>query len=125
MKTLGASLLQSWKVHDLAMAGFFVFCHVIGFTCAVPDVSLASGNSVLSEEAMACPMDERIMCPPSATSSPERQIKHGMTLDVDHAPVAIGLTVGHTILTVPTQWSWSRVLSIVPISIDSSSVLRI
>ncbi len=65
------------------------------------------------------------MCPPSLTSSPERQIKHGMVSDVDPALIVLSVSTARIRPLVPVPWSWSSVLSIVPISISSSSVLRI
>ncbi len=79
----------------------------------------------MSQEGMACPMDGTILCPPSATSSPERQVKKSLTGEVDHAPILLGSTSVLTVPLVPTLRSWSSACSIVPISIDSSSVLRI
>jgi hypothetical protein len=73
---------------------------------------------------MACPMDGTIMCPPSITSSPER-IKHSMVMDLDHAMILLSPAGVLTVHSVLTLWSWSSVCSIVPISIGSSSVLRI
>jgi hypothetical protein len=74
---------------------------------------------------MACPMDGTSMCPPSATSSPERQVKNGAAIDLDHGPILLSPAA---VLTVPSArrlWSWSSAWSIVPLSIGSSSVLRI
>jgi hypothetical protein len=63
---------------------FFTLCQVMGTVCPLPDLSLAEGASLLVEEGMACPMDGTTMCPPSLTSSPERQIKNSRVMDVDH-----------------------------------------
>jgi hypothetical protein len=93
--------------------------------CPVPDLSMAEGAALLVEEGMACPMDGTTMCPPSLTSSPERQIKNNMVSDVDHAPILLSFSTARTRPLVPAPWSWSSVLSIVPISISPSSVLRI
>ncbi len=57
--------------------------------CTWPDLSMATDRELLVEEAMACPMEGTTMCPPSLTSSPERQIKHRMASDVDHAPILL------------------------------------
>ena len=74
---------------------------------------------------MACPMDGTMMCPPSLTSSPERQMKNNMVMDIDHETILFGLAAVLTVPSTPTLWSWSSAYSIVPISIGSSSVLRI
>lgn len=125
MKIFRASLLLTWKAPPLAMTGFFLLCQVIGVMCAIPDLAMAGEDTILSEEEMVCPIDGTIMCPPSATSSPERQVKNGLTLDVDHAPALLVSAAVLTTPSVPTLWSWSSAFSIVPISIGSSSVLRI
>lgn len=125
MKIFGASLLPTWKAPPLAMTGFFLFCQVIGVMCAIPDFAMAGEDTILPEEEMVCPSDGTIMCPPSATSSPERQVKNGLTLDVDHAPTLLVSAAVLTTPSVPMLWSWSSAFSIVPISIGSSSVLRI
>lgn len=103
----------------------FTFCQVIGSMCTLPDLSMAEEGTTLVEEHMACPMDGTIMCPPSITSSPERQLKHSIVMDVDHTPMLIGPAAGLPVPSLPAQWSWSSVCSIVPLSIGSSSVLRI
>ena len=118
-------MIQRLNMQYVALVFFFTLCQVIGTTCTLPDLSMAEGEAVLAEESMACPMDGTTMCPPSLTSSPERQIKHGVVSDVDHAPVLLSVSTARTSPSVPAPWSWSSVLSIVPISIDSSSVLRI
>ncbi len=109
----------------VALVFFFTLCQVIGTTCALPDLSMAADTALLVEERMACPMDGTTMCPPSLTSSPERQIKHSMVSDVDHAPVLISVSTALTSPLVTAYSSGSSVLSPVPISIGSSSVLRI
>jgi hypothetical protein len=109
----------------LALVFFFTLCQVMGTTCALPDLSVAAGEALLVEEGMVCPMDGTTMCPTSLTSSPERQIKSNMVSDVDHAPILRSFSIARTRPLIPAQWSWSSVLSIVPVSISSSSVLRI
>ena len=104
---------------------FFTLCQVMGTVCPLPDLSVAEGAALLVEEGMACPMDGTTMCPSSLTSSPERQIKHSMVSDVDHAPILLSFSTALTSPLVPAPWSWSSVVSIVPISIGSSPVLRI
>jgi len=102
---------------------FFTLCQVMGTVCPVPDLSMAEGAALLVEEGMPCPMDGTTMCPPSLTSSPERQIMNSMASDVDLAPILVSFSTAPTNPSAP--WLWSSVLSIVPISIGSSSVLRI
>jgi len=109
----------------LALMFFFTLCQVVGTVCALPDLPVAADVALLVEEGMACPMDGTTMCPPSLTSSPERRINNGMVADVDHAPILLSFSTAHTSPSVPAPWFWSSVLSIVPISMDSSSVLRI
>ncbi|MDP3091697.1 MAG: hypothetical protein Q8N04_13530 [Nitrospira sp.] len=104
---------------------FFAFCQVIGATCVLPDLSLAGEATILVEEHMACPMEGATMCPPSLIASPERHTKDSMVPDGDHAPISLSSAARLTVHSAPTLWSWSSVLCIVPISIGSSSVLRI
>ena len=109
----------------VALALVFAFCQVIGAMCALPDFSVAEDTAILVEEGMACPMDGMLMCPLSATSSPERQVKNGAIADADQTSALPNVV---RILTNPSaepQWSWSSDFSLVPISIGSSSVLRI
>ncbi len=105
----------------------FAFCQVIGAMCALPDLSVAEGAPLFveEEEEMACPMDGTTMCPPSATSSPERQVKNGVVADADQisaVPSVLRLLINPS---VEPQWSWSSDFSLVPLSLRSSSVLRI
>ena len=109
----------------VALVFFFALCQVMGSTCALPDFSVAAETTLLVDEGMACSMEGAAMCPPTFASSPERQIKNSMVSDVDQAPVLLSVSTVLTSPSVPTPWSWSGVLSIVPISISSSSVLRI
>jgi hypothetical protein len=126
MKTFGPSFFRSQKILSVATVGFFVFCQVIGLMCAVPDVSTAGEKLVLSEDAITCLIDGTIICPPSVTSSPERQIKAGMVMAVVHgAMIRLNPSGDLRTLSVSTLWAWSSAPSIVPISIESSSVLRI
>jgi hypothetical protein len=104
---------------------FFTFCQVSGVICTFPDLSVAEGAALLVEEGMACPMDGTTMCPPSLTSSPERQIKHILVSDVDHAATLLGSAAVLTVQCTPTLSPWSSACSMVPISISSSLVLRI
>jgi hypothetical protein len=109
----------------VALVLFFTLCQVIGAMCVLPEISAAEEESALVEDVMTCPMDGTTMCPPSATSSPERQIKSSAVADVDHATILLSPSTDLTTLSVPTLCSWSNAFSIVPLSIDSSSVLRI
>lgn len=120
-------ILRTSHVHVryMALALLFTFCQVIGSMCVMPDLS-ESQEAAFIEDRMACPMDEAIMCPPSLTSSPERQIKLTVALNADQTVNVLCLVpLGLTGRVSPVPWSGSSVLSIVPISISSSSVLRI
>jgi len=97
----------------------------MGTVCPLPDLSVAEGAALLVEEGIACPMDGTTMCPTSLTSSPERQIKHNLVSDVDHATTLLGSAAVLTVPSAPTLCFWSSACSMVPISISSSSVLRI
>lgn len=105
----------------------FAFCQVIGTMCAVPDLSMTNDGAQLAEDMshMSCPMDGTNMCPPSAISSPERQLKHVVTINVDRAALMPSAATILAAVPIPTLYSWSSVFSIVPLSIASSSVLRI
>jgi hypothetical protein len=118
-------MIRRVNMHYCALVLFFTFCQVIGAMCTLSDLSVAADVALLAEEGMACPMDGTTMCPPTLTSSPERQIKNSMVSDVDHAPVLLSFSTALTSPSVPAPWSWSSVLSLVPISMDSSPVLRI
>ena len=103
----------------------FTFCQVIGTMCAIPDVSMAVDLPVLMEEGMSCPMDGTIMCPPTITSSSERQVKHVALVLVDDTPVSLVPLAMFAVFSSLMLWAWSSAYSLVPISIASSSVLRI
>ncbi len=110
----------------VALLLFFTFCQVIGSMCALPGLSVAEETATLVEERMACPMDGTIMCPPSITSSPERQLRQSIiVMDVAHATILLSPVAVPTVFPTPTQFSWSSVCSLVPLSIGASSVLRI
>lgn len=64
------------KTHCIALVFLFAFCQVVGVMCAAPNISLAEEGTMLAEEVMACPMEGSLMCPPSLTSSPDREIKN-------------------------------------------------
>lgn len=109
----------------VALLLVFAFCQVIGAMCALPDLSVAEGAMLFVEEEMACPMDGTTMCPPLATSSPERQVKIGAVADTDQmsaVPSVLRILINPS---AEPQWSWSNDCSLVPLSISSSSVLRI
>ena len=112
------------EVQYISLLVFFVFCQVIGTMCVLPDVSMPQAIASLAEEGMSCPMDSAIMCPPSITSSPERDTTHSFVVDVDAAPVLLTPAV-KIVDSNPMLWTWSSAYSLVPISIASSSVLRI
>lgn len=109
----------------IALVLAFTLCQVIGTMCAVPDLSVPKGTAILLEEGMTCPMDGTVMCPPSLTSSPQRQITNSMVTDIEYAPILLSVAVALRSPSVPTPWSRSSVLSIVSVSIGSSPVLRI
>ena len=111
------------KMLYVVLVFFFTLCQVIGTMCALPDLSVAADTALLVEEAMVCPMGGT-MCPSALTSSPERQIKHSMVSDVDPAPILLSFSTALTRPSVPVP-SLSSVLPLIPISIGSSSVLRI
>ncbi|MDH5739705.1 MAG: hypothetical protein OEY77_05205 [Nitrospira sp.] len=105
----------------------FAFCQVMGVMCVVPDLSLADDVPQLTGEMSytACLMDGTLVCPPSLTSSPERHIKISVVADVCALPkFSNGATTPVSPSAQPIR-SVSSTYSIVPISIASSSVLRI
>ena len=109
----------------VALVLVFAFCQVIGAMCALPDLSVVEGATQFVEEEMSCPMHGTSMCPPSATSSSERQVKNGAVADADQTSAVPSV---FRILTNPSaepQWSWNSDFSLVPLCISSSSVLRI
>ena len=119
------SMIPRVNMQSIGLVLFFVLCQVIGTMCVLPDLTIAEQMASLVEDVMSCPMDGTIMCPPSVTSSPERQGKHGPVLDVDHATLLLAPSPDVTMPAIQTLCFRSSALSIVPISIDSSSVLRI
>lgn len=119
------STVRGIDVRPAAILLVFVFCQVVGLMCAVPSVALAGEPMAVLEEPMGCPMEGTLICPPSAISSPERQVKNGAVAATDQVMILQNPSIDLTLLSVPTPCSRRSVLSIVPISIDSSSVLRI
>lgn len=118
-------MIPQVHVRYIAVVLLFTFCQVIGAMCAVSDLSERHETAILIEDRMTCPMDGNVMCPPSLTSSPERQIKNNLVAEVDHALIPDGSPAILAGRSVQTMWSWGSANSIVPISIESSSVLRI
>ena len=118
-------MIRRVNTQYFALVFFFTLCQVMGTVRPLPDPSVAEGAALLVEEGMVCPMDGTTMCPTSLTSSPERQIKNRMVSDVDHATTLLGSAAVLTVQCTPTLSPWSRACSMVPISISSSSVLRI
>lgn len=124
-KSIVCPMIRRVNTQYFALVFFFTLCQVIGMMCISPDLSSMEGAALLVEEGMVCPMDGTTMCPPSLTSSPERQIKNSMVTDVDHETILLSPAAVRTVPSAPTLWSWSRAWSMVPLSIGSSSVLRI
>lgn len=123
---MGTRMIPRVTTKYVALVIFFTFCQVMGSMCTLPDLSMAEAATTIVEEHMACPMDGTIMCPPSITSSPERQLRQSIVvMDVAHATILLSPAVVATVFPTPTHCSWSNVCSIVPLSIDCSSVLRI
>ena len=118
-------MIPSVKTRYIALVLVFAFCQVIGAVCALPDLSVAEGTMLFVEEGMVCPMEGTTMCPPSAMSSPERQLKNGAAADADQTSAVPSVFRILTNLSGKPQWSWSSDFSLVPLSITSSSVLRI
>jgi len=118
-------MMSQVRVRYMVLALLFTFCQVIGTMCAVPDLSERHETASLIEDRMACPMDESVMCLPSLTSSPERQMKNNLVAEVNHALIPVGAPEILAGRSIQTMWSLGSAHSIVPISIESSSVLRI
>jgi hypothetical protein len=118
-------MIRRVNTQYFALVFFVTLCQVIGTMCALSDLSVAEETAILLEEGLVCPMNGTTMCPPSLISSPERHIKGSMVSDVDHALILLSPAAMLTVPLAPTLWSWSSACSTVPISIGSSSVLRI
>jgi hypothetical protein len=127
MQILGAHFLLSRKILSLLIGGFFVLCQVIGTMCALADLPAVQETATLATDAdpAVCPMEGTTRCPPSVASSPKRYVNDSRDLNTDHAPFPIGLVAVPTPSPVPSPLFWSSAFSIVPVSIGSSSVLRI
>ena len=126
-KSMVGPMLRRVHTQYVALMIFFTFCPVIGSMCALPDLSVAEEIAWLAEETagMTCPMDGTIMCPQSATSSPERQVKNGAAIAIDHGQIMFSPAAVLPASSVQTLWSRSSPYSIFPLPIESSSVLRI
>ena len=118
-------MISHVHVRYMTLVLLFTFCQVIGSMCVMPDLSQAQ-DIAFTEDRMACPMDGNVMCPPSLTSSPKRLVTSILLTNADHLSAlhCADVTVT-TDRSSPAPWSRSSALSIVPISISSSSVLRI
>ena len=119
------SMIRQVTGQHAVLVFFFTLCQVIGMMCALPDLSMANSAALFVEDEMTCPMDGATMCPSSLTSSPERQIKNSMVLDIAHATILLSPVSMLPAPSAPTLCSWGSAYSIVPISIGTSSVLRI
>lgn len=115
------------QVRSISLVLVFAFCQIIGTMCTLPDLSSAKDGAQLADDMrhMACPMDGTIMCPSSAVSSPERQLKQSVAIDLNQTPVLLGPAPGVTVFPTSVPWCWTSASDLVPISIASSSVLRI
>jgi hypothetical protein len=85
----------------ISLVILFTFCQVIGTMCALPDLAEAEETAILVEENMACPMDGTIMCPPSAISSPERQLRQAAAVHLDLAPLLQAQSRSSMLLPIP------------------------
>lgn len=126
-QAMNGSITDKARMQSIVMVLFFVLCQVMGLMCVVSDLSLADDAAQLAEgmSDVTCPMDGTIMCPPSAASSPERQLRQTATIHLSQTSVLLGSIAGVTAISILVPWSWSSTLELVPISISSSSVLRI
>lgn len=115
------------QVNIRFMVLVFAFCQVMGAMCSVPDLSWADDMPQMAGELShaACPMDGTIMCPPSLTASPERQIKTSMVVVADPVLSLVSRAEVPAAVSLEMSESWSSAYSLVPLSISSSSVLRI
>lgn len=115
------------QVNIRFMVLVFAFCQVMGAMCSVPDLSWADDMPQMAGELShaACPMDGTVMCPPSLTTSPERQIKTSMVVVADPVLSLVSRAEIPAAVSLEMSESWSSAYSLVPLSISSSSVLRI
>jgi hypothetical protein len=119
-------ILAKVRMRFFSVVLLFALCQIVGTMCMVPDLSLANDETQLAKgmNHMACPMDGAIICPPSLTASPERQIKNGVVM-IDPVPSLVNHTEAPASVSGEMISSWSSAYSLVPLSISSSSVLRI
>lgn len=120
-------MLAKVRMRFFSLVLFFALCQIVGTMCAVPDLSLADDAARLTEDMrhMACPMDGTSMCPLSAVSSPERQSKPQATTDLHQIAIRLSPVEESTVPPTFEFLSWNSASEFVPISIASSSVLRI
>lgn len=120
-------MLRRIRKQCVVLVVFFAFCQVISTMCALHDLSVAEEIAWLAEETagMTCPMGGTVVCPPSATSLPESQLKNGAVIRFDEGPFVLSPDAALPASSVEALCSGSSAYSIVPISIGSSSVLRI
>lgn len=124
---MNGRIITKAQMRSLCLVLFFALCQIIGTMCVLPDLSLAKDGAQLAEDMhhMGCPMDGTIMCPSSAISSPERQLKQSVTIDLNQTPVLLGPVAAVTAFPTSVPWCENSASELVPISIASSSVLRI
>jgi hypothetical protein len=120
-------ILAKVRMRFFSLVLFFALCQIVGTMCTVPDLSLAEDAARLAEgiSHMACPMDGTSMCPLSTVSSPERQLRQAATTNLDQTPVLLNPVTASAVSSTLESSSWSSASGFVPISIASSSVLRI
>lgn len=124
-KSMDNRMFRLVRTQAAVLVVFFIICQVIGTMCTLPELSEIEATASLVNESMACPMDGAIMCPPSVTSSPERQAKKDAVVALDHGLNLLALYNVQVVASVPTQWSWSSAGSNASNSLDSSPILRI
>lgn len=83
MKTFAGFVLPVCKTFCPTIMGFFVFCQVIGIMCPAPQMSAAGETVVIVEAMTLCPMDGSVTCAPGAISSPDRQGKPPLQIELD------------------------------------------
>lgn len=121
----GFAMLRTATTQSLSLLLFFVLCQVTGAWCAVPGALGVEHDAMLLDAGMLCPMDGAVMCAPSLTSSPGREIKNRGISDIQQPRMVLIVSALSSDSSVSSRLPWSSVFSLVPISIVSSSVLRI
>lgn len=126
-RAMNGWLLAKLRMRFFSLVLLFALCQIVGTMCTVPDLSLADDAARLAEEMshMACPMDGTSMCPLSVVSSPERQSKPPATTDLDQIAILLSSVEASTVPPTFEFLAWRSASEFVPISIASSSVLRI